>query len=101
MMRKVIEGDPIHVGERHLVPLVQVTGHSRRRAFVGSDHLGGQGCQFVHMRPVAILERDGTDERRVLIRDETARVIGRLLLIALFVPLLAALIVRLAGQLRD
>ena len=105
-MGEIIEGQPIRVGARELVPLVRVTGRVRRQAFVGSDRVGAQGWGFVRMRPVAILERDEAlalsdaegCERRIPIEDKTAQSLGRLLLAALVIPLLLALAVRLVRK---
>jgi len=95
---EVIEGKPIRVGERELVPLVRVTSGVRRRAFVGDEGVDAQGWGFVHMRPVAIKERDGAGERRIPIQDKTAQALGGLLLAAFIIPLLLALAVRLTGK---
>jgi len=89
-MGEIVEGQPIRVGARELVPLVRVTGRVRRRAFLGSDRVSAQGWGFVTMRPVAILERDEAGERRIPIKDKTAQAIGGLLLAALIIPLLLA-----------
>ena len=93
-----VEGKPIHVGERELVPVVRVTTYARRRAFVGSDRLAGQGWGFVHLRPVAILERSKGKERRIPIEDKTAQTLSGLLLAAFIIPLLLAVAVRLVRK---
>jgi len=103
---EVVEGAPIRVGERALVPQVAVTSGGRRRAFVGREGISGRGWGFVRMRPVALLERsegpalsevEGSG-RRIPIRDTTAQALGGLLLAALVIPLLLALAVRLARR---
>jgi uncharacterized spore protein YtfJ len=91
----VVEGEPIRVSERELVPVVRVTTYARRRAFVGSDRLAGQGWGFVRLRPIAILERSETGERRIPLKDKTAQMLGGLLLAAFIVPLLLGLAARL------
>jgi len=91
-----VEGKPIHVGERELVPLVRVTTYARRRAFIGNDRLAGQGWGFVRLRPVAIVERGEAGERRIPIQDKTAQALSGLLLAAFIIPLLLAVAVRLA-----
>lgn len=97
-MTRIVEGNPIHVGERELVPLVRMTAYVRRRAFVGSDRLDGQGWGFVQMHPVAILERSQGKERRIPIRDKTTRALSGLLLAAFIIPLLLLLAVHLARR---
>ena len=95
LVSKIVEGEPIRVGERELTPVVRVTTYARRRAIVGSNRLAGQGWGFVHLRPVAILERSETGERRIPIRDKTAQALSGLLLAAFIIPLLLAVAVRL------
>ena len=95
LMTRVVEGKPIHVGERELVPVVRVTTYARRRALVASNRLAGQGWGFVYVKPVAIVERSETGERRIPIRDKTAQMLSGLLLAAIIIPLLLAVAVRL------
>jgi len=97
-MSEIVEGEPIHVGGRELVPLVRVTSRVRRQAFVGSDGVGAQGWGFVRLQPVAIVERSEAGECRFPIQDRTAQTLGGLLLAALVIPLLLALAVRLARK---
>jgi hypothetical protein len=97
-MVEIVEGRPIRVGERELVPVVQVETCVRRRAYVGADGLAAGGWGFVRMRPVAVLERGGAVERRIPIRDRTAQLLGGLLLAAFIIPLLLMLAVRLVRK---
>ncbi len=99
LVTRIVEGEPIHVGERELVPLVRMTTYARRRAFVGSDRLDGQGWGFVQMHPVAILERSKGEERRIPIEDKTVQALSGLLLAAFIIPLLLLLAVRLVRKL--
>lgn len=92
---RAVEGEPIRVGERELVPVVRVTTYARRRAFVGSDRLAGQGWGFVQLHPIAILERSEVGERRIPLKDRTAQMLGGLLLAAFIIPLLLGLSARL------
>ncbi len=101
LVTETVEGNPVRVGERELVPLVRVTTYARRHAFIGSDRLAGRGGGFVHLKPIAILERDAASERRIPIHDKTARALGVLLLAALLIPLWLALAVHLARRLRN
>jgi len=98
---EIAQGEPIQVGGHEFTPLVRVTNMSRRRAYVGSNAVEGQGWGFVHMRPVAVLRRGEGDEQCLRIRDETARSIRRRLLAAVLVWCLGAILVRLARRSRD
>ena len=93
---EVVEGEGVRVGERELVPVVRVTRRVERRAYVGADGVAGQGSGFVRMKPVAVVERGATSERRFPIQDRTVHTLIGLFLVALVVPLLAIVILRIA-----
>jgi hypothetical protein len=92
---RIVIGEPVHVGGRELLPVVRVTTHGRRRAFIGSDRVTGQGRVLVSMRPLAVIERSQMGERQIRIPDRTAQLVGGLCLAAFIIPLLLALAVRL------
>ena len=94
-LTEVVEGDPLPVYGRELVPLVRVTSRAKRRASLYKDGLTGQGYGFVHMRPIAVLDRD----ERHPIHNQTARTIGWLILVAMLMPWLTALLVSLSRRL--
>ena len=98
VMSETIEGQPIQIGERNLVPLVQVTTRGQRRALVSADRVTGEGWGLVRLRPVAVLERSQEGERRLPIQDRTAQWLGGFLLAAFIVPLLLGVAVRLASS---
>ncbi len=100
LVTHVVEGKPIRAGGRELVPQVRVTAYARRRALVGADRLGGQGGGFVHMRPIAILERGPSGERRIPIQDRTDQFLNGMLLAAAIIPMLLAGAVLLARKSR-
>jgi hypothetical protein len=93
---RLVEGQPIRVGARELVPIVRVTARGQRRAHVGNDELAGLGWGFVRLRPVAILERGASGERHIPIRDRTVQGLSGFLLAAFVIPLLLGVAVRLA-----
>jgi hypothetical protein len=97
-MSKIIEGEPLRVEGRELVPIVRVTTRGRRRAVVGTHRLAGQGWGLVRLRPIAILERSEAGVRRYPIPDNTARALSRLFLVALVIPLLLGLVVWVTGR---
>ncbi len=98
LMAEVVEGEPICVAGCELVPIVRLTTYARRRAFVGSGQLAGQGWGFVHLQPVAIVERSKAGERRIPIQDKTMQALSGLFLAAFIIPLLLAVAVRLARK---
>jgi hypothetical protein len=96
---EIVEGKPVRFGHRELVPVVQVESVVERRVFVGDSGLAGGGVGFVHLKPIAILERlEGGRERRIPIRDGTAQLMGWLLLVSLAIPLLMLVAVRAARR---
>jgi hypothetical protein len=97
-MIKIVEGKPVRVAERELVPVVRVETDVQRRAFVGSSGVVGEGTGFVHLRPIAVLKRSGEGERRIPIYDRTAQLLGGLLLAALVVPALMIIAERIVRK---
>jgi hypothetical protein len=88
-----IEGDPIQVGQRQLIPVVKVRSLVRRKVTFGTQQSSGQGGGLVWLRPVEVIERrsDGTEEHAP-IADETGARIERMLIGALALPILDLLI---------
>ncbi len=97
---EVVEGRPISVDGRELVPLVRVTRGARRQAQLRGDEVSAQGYGFVRMRPVAVVETDDSVEKRHAIHDETKRVMAWLMLVTALIPLLAALLIYVARRSR-
>ena len=95
---KIVQGKPIRVGERELVPVVRVTAFGRRKAFLGSNRMEAQGWTTVSLRPIAVIERNDTGERLIRIPDRTTQLMGGLLLAAFVIPLLLAVAARLVRK---
>lgn len=85
---ELIEGDPIQVGERQLIPVVRMRSLIQRQVTFGTESSSGRGGGLVWLQPVAVIERwpDGS-EQRVSISDETGTVIKGMLIGALFLPI--------------
>ena len=95
---RVVEGRPIKVQDRELVPLVRVTSWVKRRASLRGDDVEAGGSGFVHMRPVEVVERSGTDEHRHAIRDRTRSAVRLVMLTVLLAPCLSMLLIHLAER---
>ena len=95
--KEVVEADSLQVHGRELIPLVRVTNRARRRASLHKDGLTGSGYGFVHMRPIAILDKE-RDGKRHPIHNQTARMIGGLILFAFLIPWLSGLLVLLCRR---
>lgn len=98
---RIVEGQPIEVQDRDLIPLVRVTGWVKRRASLRGDAVGAHGYGFVHVKPVGIVERDGTDECKHAIHDATMRILWALVLASLLVSCASILLVHLGQSMRQ
>lgn len=67
MIARTLAGDPIPVGDREIVPIVRVTGIGPMRRGRAEGAAGG----LLRAVPVAVIERRGNLERRIVIRDAT------------------------------
>lgn len=94
---KLIEGDPIQVGQRQLIPIVKARSIIRRQVTFGTGSSHGSGGGLVWLRPVAVIERrsDGSEER-ITIPDGTWMAIKGMLLGALALPVVYVLVASLA-----
>jgi len=97
---RTVRGKTITIGERRLTPVVRITSFAQRRGVVGTRYLDGWGVSAVQLRPLAVLEKTPTGTRRIPIRDRTREILLTLLAAALALPLILALLVRLAERWR-
>jgi uncharacterized spore protein YtfJ len=95
---KVIEGEPIQVDGRELVPVVKVRSAVRRGVTFGTHRASGRGGGIVWLKPVAVIERrpDGS-EHRVPILDLTGEAIRGMLISIAVLPVLYLVIAILAS----
>lgn len=95
---EVIEGRPIRIRDRELVPLVRVTSWVKRGAALRGQDVGAHGYGFVHLKPVGVVERDGASRRQLAIHDRTCRALWVLAVTVFLVPWVAVLLVYLARR---
>lgn len=101
VLTDLVQGEPIRIHDRELVPLVRIRSRVKRQASLRGDKVSGRGRGFVHMTPVGILEqREGRNHYHP-IGDRTTRTILALFLTGLLVPLLLALLVRVLRGIRE
>jgi uncharacterized spore protein YtfJ len=91
-MAQIIEGKPIHVEGRTLIPVVRFRRVVRRLAVVGQERLAGYGWSGTDLKPVAIIVRGPEGEHRIPIPDHAERTRVLSLFVALLVPLITLLI---------
>jgi hypothetical protein len=98
IQRRVVQGEPIRVGQKEIVPEALVTSWLKRSATVGMEGVWGWGGGWVKIQPAAVIERGPEGQRRIPIRDETRRLLIGLAAGAVFVFFLAHIAERLATQ---
>jgi hypothetical protein len=94
--RRILQGEPIRVGQREIVPEAQVTWLMRRSGTVEMNGTSGRGGGWVSIKPKALIERGPGFTRSIPIRDETSRLLLGLAAGAVFVLFLAQIAERLA-----
>ncbi len=94
---EVVQGRPLDVEGRHLVPVARRTSGIRRRATI-STGVTGRGGGFVHLRPIGVVEQQGEEQSFIPIPDQTAQALWGMLAAAVIVPLLLILAARLARR---
>jgi hypothetical protein len=98
IQRRVVQGEPVRVGQKQVVPEALVTSWLKRSATVGMDGVWGWSGGWVKIQPIAVIERELEGERRIPIHDETKRLLMGLAAGAVFVFFLAEIAERLATQ---
>jgi uncharacterized spore protein YtfJ len=76
---ETVRGQPVHVGERTLIPVARIVSFGKARGTIGTDRIGGWGVGFAWVTPVAIVEETPEGERRTPIADGTAAALRSLL----------------------
>jgi hypothetical protein len=91
---ELVEGEPITVGQREWIPVVQVHSILRRRVTFGTTSSSGSGGGLIWLQPTAVIERlPGGSERRIAVPDQTGMVITGMLIGALALPILCLFVV--------
>lgn len=96
MHRQIVQGSPIRVRHKEVVPEAEVSWWMRHRATIGQSHASGFGVGVVRIRPVALVERGQGGRGRIPIHDETARMLVGLAAGAMLIWFLAEIAIRLA-----
>lgn len=97
---QVVEGRPVQVGDRELVPIVNVATYVERRVLVGAHRLAGEGTGVTLLRPVGVAERSATGTRTLPVVDR-ARWTRALMWLLILVGPVAALAAALLGHQRS
>ena len=95
---QTVRGEPYEVRGRRLAPLARMVSLGGARATVGTHRLEGRGWGVVYVKPLAIIEETPGGERRMAIRDGTARALMGMYLAAVSITLLLAAVRWLARE---
>ena len=87
---QTVRGEPYEVRGRTLVPLARVVSLGRARATIGTHRLEGRGWGLAYVKPLAMMEETPGGERRVAVRDGTARALLAMYLAVVGITLLFA-----------
>lgn len=94
--RRIVQGSPIRVQHKEVVPEAEVSWWMHRRATIGLKNTSGFGAGVVQIRPRALVERGPGGGGRIPIHDETARMLVGLAAGAVLIWFLAEIAIRLA-----
>jgi hypothetical protein len=95
-----VRGTPIAADGRVFVPEARVTTFAARQASFLSSGTRLAGLHATSVRPTALIERTAAGERRYPIHDATGRILLRMALAALVIPIAANWIAGLANSAR-
>lgn len=92
---KIVQGEPIAIGEKEFTLVARVVSFVKRSGTVKEKAIAGGGGSFVRIEPVTILETSPAGTRRLLVRDEARRALAGMLAAALALPIALELAARL------
>jgi len=89
---QALEGAPITIGDRTLIPQAQLVTWCRRRGTVTARGFGGSGWACGLLIPKAVIERRSGQERRIPIPDRTAQALMAMAVVGLAIATASALV---------
>lgn len=92
-----VHGDPIHIGDQRIIPLAQRTTGVRYQATLGS-YVTARGGGFMSLRPLGVIVQKEGSERFLRVRNPTAQALMGILIVAVVVPVLLMIAIRLARR---
>ena len=99
--REVIQGQPLRVGEREIVPEAEVWSFRAKRMGLNDNTAyaaSGSGAWWSWSRPTALIEHAPDGERRIPIIDVNLQLELALIIAALVLPLVLTIFTRWANR---
>jgi hypothetical protein len=99
--REIIQGPPLTVGEREIVPETEVWTLQAKQVGLKGHAASGGGVWWSWSRPTVLIERGPAGERRVRINDVNLQLEIALIIAAIVLPLVLTLFTRWANRSAD
>jgi hypothetical protein len=99
--REIIQGQPLQVGDREIVPEAEVWSFQVKQIGLQGNGASGGGAWWSWSRPTALIERGPEGARRVRIIDVNLQLEIALIIAALVLPLLLMIFTRWANRTTD
>jgi hypothetical protein len=101
LKREMIRGQPLHVGDREIVPEAEVWSFQARQLGLQANAASGGGAWWSWSHPTALIERGPNGEQRVRINDVNLQFEIALLVAAIMLPLLLTIFTYWANRSSD
>ena len=98
LKRETIQGQPLRVGDREIVPEAEVWSLQTKQLGLTQDGTSGGGTWWSWSRPTALIERGPDGERRVRVNDVNLQLELALIVAAIVLPLLLTIFTRWANR---
>ncbi len=99
--RETIQGQPLRVGDREIVPEAEVWSFQTRQLGLQESSASGGGMWWSWSHPTALIERGPNGERRVRINDVNLQFEIALLVAAIILPVLLTIFTSWANRSSD
>ena len=96
--REIVQGSPLQVGEREIVPEAEVWSWQAKQLGLSGPGTSGGGAWWSWSRPTALIERRAGGERRVRINDLNLQFEVALIVAAVALPVLLTIFTRWANR---
>ncbi len=101
LKRETIQGQPLRVGDREIVPEAEVWSFQARQLGLQHNSASGGGAWWSWSHPTALIERGPHGERRVRINDVNLHFEIALLVAAIILPVLLTIFTYWANRSSD
>ena len=99
--REVIQGQPLQMGDREIVPEAEVWSLQTKQIGLKENGATGGGVWWSWSRPTVLIERSPAGTRRVRVNDVNLQFEIALLAAAIVLPLVLTLFTRWANRAAD